>query len=126
MQERLISHWLVYRYRTGGTRDGLPDGEATFAPCSFWMSITWRWPVGAGRRAHFERVVGCAYDIGFLAEEIGPPTGELLGNYPLGFTYLALLRVALSIAKSESSEPEEHAETPVERAGRLSGAPARP
>ncbi len=120
IQERLTSHGLVYRYLSD---DGLPGGEATFALCSFWMVDCL---AEAGRteeaRALFEKVAGYANDLGLLAEEIDPVSGELLGNYPQGFTHLGLIRSALHIAKAEALGPEERAENPAERASRLEDA----
>ena len=118
IRERLTANGLVYRYRTEETADGLPGGEATFALCSFWLvdNLALSGRVDEAR-ALFERVAGYANDVGLLAEEIDPTTGELLGNHPQGFTHLALIRAALTIAKSESRGPEERAETPAERAG---------
>ena len=99
IQERLTAHGLVYRYLDG---DGLPGGEATFALCSFWLVDNL---ASAGRldeaRALFERVTGHANDVGLLAEEIDPASGDLLGTYPQGFTHLALIRSALAIARAE-------------------------
>ena len=119
IRERLTSHGLVYRYRTEDTDDGLPGGEATFALCSFWLvdNLALGGRVDEAR-ALFERVADYANDVGLLAEEIDPTTGDLLGNHPQGFTHLALIRAALSIAKAESSGPDERAETPAECAGR--------
>jgi len=113
IQEQLTVRGLVYRYLTD---DGLPGGEATFALCSFWLvdNLALGGRVDEAR-ALFERVVGYANDVGLLAEEIEPVGGELLGNYPQGFTHLALIRSALHIAKAEAFGPEERAETPAER-----------
>lgn len=98
IQEQLTAHGLVYRYLAG---DGLPGGEATFTLCSFWLVDNLAL---AGRvdeaRALFERVTAYANDVGLLAEEIDPATGEMLGNYPQGFSHLALIRSALTIARA--------------------------
>jgi GH15 family glucan-1,4-alpha-glucosidase len=133
IRERLTSRGLVYRYLTEDTDDGLAGKEATFALCSFWLvdNLALGGRVDEAR-ALFERVASFANDVGLLAEEIEPTTGELLGNYPQGFTHLALIRAALSIARAESRGPEERAETPAERAaeaergGRRAGAPTVP
>jgi GH15 family glucan-1,4-alpha-glucosidase len=117
IRERLTSGGLVYRYLG---EDGLPGGEATFAMCSFWLadSLALQGRVDEAREL-LERVAGYASDTGLLAEEIEPSSGELLGNYPQGFTHLALIRSALHIAKSEARGPEEHAKTSAERAGEV-------
>lgn len=102
IQERLTAHGLVYRYLAD---DGLPGGAATFALCSFWLVDNL---ASAARvdeaRALFERVTGYANDVGLLAEEIDPASGDLLGNYPQGFTHLALIRSALTIARAEDGQ----------------------
>jgi GH15 family glucan-1,4-alpha-glucosidase len=119
IRERLTSHGLVYRYLN---EDGLPGGEATFALCSFWLVDCL---AQAGRvdeaRELFERVAAYANDVGLLAEEIDPVSGELLGNFPQGFTHLGLIRSALHIAKAEAHGPEERAQNQAERAGRMEG-----
>ena len=111
----LTSDGLVYRYLA---EDGLPGGEATFALCSFWMVDNLAL---AGRvddaRALFERLCGYGNDVGLLAEEIDPVSGELVGNFPQGFTHLALIRSALHIATAEREGAEE---TPKGRAERSS------
>jgi GH15 family glucan-1,4-alpha-glucosidase len=117
IREQLTSDGLVYRYLN---EDGLPGGEATFAMCSFWLAdnLALQGRVDEAREL-FERVAGYASDTGLLAEEIDPASGELLGNYPQGFTHLALIRSALHIAKAESRGAEDHAETSAERAGHV-------
>lgn len=113
IQERLSADRLVYRYLGD---DGLPGGEATFALCSFWLveALALGGRIDEAREL-FERVCGYANDLGLMAEEIAPASGELLGNFPQGFTHLALIRSALSIAKAEARGPEERAERPAER-----------
>jgi GH15 family glucan-1,4-alpha-glucosidase len=117
IRERLTSNGLVYRYLN---EDGLPGGEATFAMCSFWLVDNLALQ---GRRDEarglFERITAYASDTGLFAEEIDPESGELLGNYPQGFTHLALIRSALHIAKCETHGPEERAATSAERAGEV-------
>lgn len=113
IQEQLTSGGLVYRYLTD---DGLPGGEATFALCSFWLvdNLALQGRVGEAREL-FERIAGYANDLGLLAEEIDPASGELLGNYPQGFSHLALIRSALNISRAEASGAEERPSVPAER-----------
>jgi GH15 family glucan-1,4-alpha-glucosidase len=124
----LTRNGLVYRYRTA---DGLAGDEATFAMCTFWLVDS----LALGGRlddAHqlFEHTVGFANDVGLLAEEIDPATGALLGNFPQGFTHLALIRSAVNLAKATEHGPEHTAHTEAERLGparrAVQRAPARP
>ena len=75
----------------------MPRGA--FILCSFWLVDTLA-QQGRMGLAHelFERVTRHAGDLGLLSEEIDPHTGELLGNYPQGFTHLGLIRSACNIA----------------------------
>ena len=113
IMRQLSTDGLVYRYRTD---DGLPDSEAAFVLCSFWLVDTL---AHSGRldeaRAIFEKVAGYANDVGLLAEEVDPATGELLGNHPQGFSHLALVQAALGIARSEEHGAEARAQTMAQR-----------
>lgn len=113
IEEQLTANGLVYRYRTD---DGLAGGEGTFALCTFWLVDN----LALGGRLQdardlFERVTRYANDVGLMAEEIDPVNGALLGNFPQGFTHLALIHAALSIATAERTGPEARAQRPAER-----------
>jgi GH15 family glucan-1,4-alpha-glucosidase len=112
----LVRGGLVDRYRNS---DGLPGSEGTFAMCSLWLVDA----LALGGRldeAHslFERIVGYANDVGLLAEEIDPTTGDLLGNFPQGFTHLAIVGSAVNLAKARRHGVEDRPENEAERAGR--------
>jgi GH15 family glucan-1,4-alpha-glucosidase len=54
-------------------------------------------------RALFQRVTGCANDVGLLSEEVDPVSGELLGNFPQAFTHIGLISAALAIDRATAS-----------------------
>ncbi|MFI5053307.1 MAG: glycoside hydrolase family 15 protein [Acidimicrobiia bacterium] len=90
---------FVYRYLN---QDGLPGGEGTFGICTFWLAECLAMAGEVDRAsALFARMVGCANDVGLLAEEVDPTTGELLGNFPQAFTHIGLVHAALAIANAE-------------------------
>ncbi|HST52684.1 MAG TPA: glycoside hydrolase family 15 protein [Pyrinomonadaceae bacterium] len=114
IRKHLTSHGLVYRYLN---EDGLPGGEGTFALCSFWLvdNLALQGHVDEAKEL-FEKIVGYASDLGLLSEEIDPLNNELLGNYPQGFSHLALIRSAMNISRAETAGAKESAETSAEHA----------
>src|SRR3954451_371795 len=72
---------LFYRYRTEGGVDGLAGEEGTFLLCTFWLAEALARTGQVDRaRTVFEAAVRYSNDLGLLAEEVAPATGELLGN----------------------------------------------
>ena len=90
---------LVYRYRAG---DGLDGEEGAFVLCTFWLAQAL---ASAGRteraRAVFERAAAFVSDVGLLAEEVDPISGELLGNFPQAFSHIGLVNAAWAISQAE-------------------------
>lgn len=52
-------------------------------------------------REVFERAAGYVNDVGLLAEEVDPTTGELLGNFPQAFSHIGLVNAAWAISEAE-------------------------
>jgi GH15 family glucan-1,4-alpha-glucosidase len=102
VESQLSQNGLVYRYRE--TADGLPGGEGAFAICSFWLVDNL---VLAGQvdraRAYFEQLLTYTNDVGLLAEQIDPETGEHLGNFPQAFSHLGLINSALHLARADAT-----------------------
>ncbi len=98
IRKRLTADGLVYRYLGG---DGVAGGEATFAICTFWLAdnLALQGRIDEAEEL-VQRVLAFGSDLGLLSEEIDPRSGLLLGNYPQGFTHLALIHSALTISRA--------------------------
>jgi GH15 family glucan-1,4-alpha-glucosidase len=102
IEDGLTQDGHVYRYRN---EDGLSGDEGTFVFCTTWLAASEAY---AGRpdaaRARLDRVLAHANDLGLLAEEIDPRTGDMLGNFPQAFSHIGVLSAALAIQRAEAGE----------------------
>jgi GH15 family glucan-1,4-alpha-glucosidase len=99
IDERLTDdHGLVFRYLAP---DGLTGEEGTFLLCTFWLAHA-RALAGQVEQATavFERAIAFVNDVGLLAEEVDPATGELLGNFPQAFSHIGLVNAAWAISQA--------------------------
>jgi GH15 family glucan-1,4-alpha-glucosidase len=97
--ELITADGLVLRYDTGTADDGLPPGEGAFLPCSFWLVNAYaRMGRTDAARRLFERLLGLANDLGLFAEEYDPVARRLCGNFPQGFTHVAVISAATHLA----------------------------
>ena len=89
---------LVYRYLA---RDGLAGEEGTFLLCTFWLAQA---QALAGEveaaTATFERAAAAINDVGLLAEEVDPASGEMIGNFPQAFSHIGLINAAWAISQA--------------------------
>jgi GH15 family glucan-1,4-alpha-glucosidase len=116
----------IQRIRTDLTRDGLvyryigPDGltgsESPFTFCTFWL-VNALALAGKVDDAYdlFDKVVDYANDVGLLAEEIDPTTGEQIGNFPQAFSHVGLINSAVNLAIADRQGAEERPEMLAER-----------
>jgi GH15 family glucan-1,4-alpha-glucosidase len=117
IERTLVHDGFVKRYETDptGAVDGLPDGEGTFLPCSFWLADN-RALIGREDAACelFERLLSLRNDVGLLAEEYDPASGRQLGNFPQAFTHVCLVTTAanLSSISLEGPPAPDRASTP--------------
>jgi GH15 family glucan-1,4-alpha-glucosidase len=101
----LVRDGLMYRYRTEDDF-GLP--KSSFTVCTFWM-IRSLHVIGREEdaRAMFERVLGYANHLGLFSEDIDFETKELLGNFPQGYSHLALIDTAMTISGNEMTAEQK-------------------
>ena len=90
---------LVYRYLG---QNGLAGTEGTFLLCTFWLAQA---QAMAGEveaaTATFERAIAAISDVGLLAEEVDPGTGEMIGNFPQAFSHIGLVNAAWAISQAQ-------------------------
>ena len=79
----LVVDGIAIRYPTVHGVDGLPPGEGTFLPCTFWLadSLTITGRIAEADEV-FERRIGACNDVGLLSEEYDPRTRRMMGNFP--------------------------------------------
>ena len=74
-----------------------------FLLASFWLAEC---HARAGRieraEAVFERAAGAANDLGLLAEEVDPATGEPLGNVPQAISHVGLVNAAQALTEARA------------------------
>lgn len=89
---------LIRRYEA---EDGFGSQEGAFGVCAFWV-VGCLALAGHTRpaQAMFERLLGRANDLGLYAEEFDLETGAFLGNFPQGFTQMAVINHALRLERS--------------------------
>ena len=95
---------LLQRFPTESGYDGVRGEENIFAPCSFWAA---EYLANVGRRdearALFERLLGCANDVGLYAEEIVPGSGEPVGNFPQAFSHVSMISAASALTVEKTA-----------------------
>lgn len=90
--KHLVRDGFVMRY-TAADEFGVPQNA--FIVCTFWL-INALYLIGrpTEARAMFERVIARVNRFGLLSEGIEPGAGRLTGNFPQGYSHLALIQTA--------------------------------
>ncbi len=98
VESHLVKNGFVGRYTQDPAVDGLPHGEGTFLPCSFWLVDNYALQ---NRRqeaeAMFERLLSVRNDVGLLSEEYDPIAKCMLGNFPQAFSHVGLVNTAFHL-----------------------------
>jgi GH15 family glucan-1,4-alpha-glucosidase len=115
IERELVADGLVRRYSSASGVDGLPPGEGTFLPCSFWLADNLAL-LGRQKDAEalFERLLALRNDVGLLPEEYDPRERRMLGNFPQALTHVALVNTArlLSLPAREARHSSGQGERP--------------
>jgi GH15 family glucan-1,4-alpha-glucosidase len=95
----------VDRYSQDPLVDGIPHGEGSFLPCSFWLADNYelqgRHEAAVGL---FERLLKVQNDVGLLSEEYDSSGKRQLGNFPQAFSHVGLVNTAFNLT-SRLKEP---------------------
>jgi GH15 family glucan-1,4-alpha-glucosidase len=107
VEKYLMKDGFIQRYVTDAS-DGLAGTEGAFIACSFWFVDNL---ILIGReddaRVMFERLVGIATDLGFMAEEYDVTSKRLIGNFPQAFSHIALINSAFNLERLNRGMPAE-------------------
>jgi len=111
IESELIRDGVVQRYATEHSDDGVGGTEGAFLACSFWLADAY---VMSGRleeaRAIFDQLLSYSNDLGLLAEEYEPRLGRLVGNFPQGFSHIALVNTAFNLVRPGLGPTQQRAE----------------
>jgi GH15 family glucan-1,4-alpha-glucosidase len=107
IETHLMENGFVGRYTQDPAVDGLPHGEATFLPCSFWLADNYALQ---GRHEDavkmFERLLEVRNDVGLLSEEYDAAAKRQLGNFPQAFSHVGLVNTAYNLTRKSSRDAE--------------------
>ena len=109
IEQELVIDGFVQRYHPdkSASVDGLPPGEGSFLPCSFWL-VDCLHLIGREEeaRAMFQRLLDIRTPLGLLSEEYDQARHRLIGNFPQAFTHVGLINTARNL--SPKIGPADH------------------
>ncbi|HRR34468.1 MAG TPA: glycoside hydrolase family 15 protein [Kiritimatiellia bacterium] len=94
---------LMFRYKND---DDFGTPTSSFTVCSFWL-VKALYQIGEAEEAErlFTRLLGYANSLGLFSEDLDFVTKEQLGNFPQGYSHLALIDCALLLSGTEVACP---------------------
>ena len=89
----------------GGLVRRWPSDPSGFLICTYWLVECLALAGQLDRaRSWFLSATGHANDLGLLAEEADPQTGELLGNFPQAFSHVGLINAAWRLGQPAADQ----------------------
>jgi GH15 family glucan-1,4-alpha-glucosidase len=108
IETHLVENGFVGRYTQDPAVDGMPHGEGTFLPCSFWLADNYELQ---GRHQEavrmFERLLDIRNDVGLLSEEYDPIAKRQLGNFPQAFSHVGLVNTAFNLTGQSNQRSKQ-------------------
>jgi GH15 family glucan-1,4-alpha-glucosidase len=98
-REQLCKDGLMYRYKN---KDDFGLPSSSFTICTFWL-IKALYKIGEKKEAVilFEQLLSYSNHLGLFSEDIDFKTKRLLGNFPQGYSHLALIETAILLSEHE-------------------------
>ena len=95
-KDKLLKNGLMYRYRN---EDDLGTPGVSFSICTFWM-ITSLYKIGEYKESRrlFENILQNSNHLGLFSEDMDFDNKRLLGNFPQGYSHLALIESAIMLS----------------------------
>jgi GH15 family glucan-1,4-alpha-glucosidase len=106
IRDDLSENGMMFRYKN---EDDFGRPHNSLIICTFWL-IDSLWKIGRKEEAEaiFAKMLGSSNHLGLFSEHIDITTGELLGNFPQGYSHIGLIKAALTLngIKPESTRDE--------------------
>lgn len=95
-KENLLKNGLMFRYRN---RDDFGEPSSSFTVCTFWL-IKSLYLIGEEDQAVklFDQLLSYKNHLGLYSEDIDFTSKRLLGNFPQGYSHLALIDTAITLS----------------------------
>jgi alpha,alpha-trehalase len=95
IRANLSEDGMMYRYKN---EDDFGKPNNSLIICTFWL-IDALCKIGLNGEAEvlFEKMLKSSNHLGLFSEHIDVKTGELLGNFPQGYSHIGLIKAALTI-----------------------------
>jgi GH15 family glucan-1,4-alpha-glucosidase len=110
IERELMVDGFLLRYQTQGGVDGLPESQAAFLACSFWLADIYQM---MGRHDEavevFERLLALRNDVGLLAEQYDPVRKRMVGNFPQGFSHVGKVITANNLISARGPSAQRAA-----------------
>lgn len=103
-KKALLHNALMYRYKN---EDDFGQPSSSFTICTFWM-IQSLYKIGERQQAVelFEQLLQYSNHLGLFSEDIDFESKRLLGNFPQGYSHLALIETAILLGGEKTREKQ--------------------